>query len=33
KAVNHTGVAIVSSAVTTAISTLPLLFCVIVCFI
>lgn len=32
EAVDHVGVAIVSSAVTTAISTLPLLFCVIVPF-
>lgn len=32
EAVNHVGVAIVSSAVTTAISTVPLLFCVIVPF-
>ncbi|XP_071338651.1 protein dispatched homolog 3 isoform X2 [Trachinotus anak] len=32
EAVNHVGVAIVSSAVTTAISTVPLFFCVIVPF-
>lgn len=32
EAVNHVGVAIVSSAVTTVISTVPLLFCVIVPF-
>lgn len=32
EAVNHVGVAIVSSAVTTAISTIPLFFCVIVPF-
>lgn len=32
EAVNHVGVAIVSSAVTTVISTVPLFFCVIVPF-
>ncbi len=32
EAANHVGVAIVSSAVTTAISTIPLFFCVIVPF-
>lgn len=32
EAVNHVGVAIVSSAVTTVISTIPLFFCVIVPF-
>lgn len=32
EAVNHEGVAIVSSTVTTALSTVPLLFCVIVPF-